>query len=156
MTHEGAPSHNIVVGHSYGSTTVGYALRDRGLPVDDVIFVGSPGVGADSAKDLGVDPKHVYAGRGDSDAIEWALPENPADLVKDGASQWGTKIMNGFADLVPYSGFHGEADNHLAFGRDPANGRFGGREIPTDPGNEHSDYWQGQSLRAMGEIIAGK
>ncbi|MCX5213670.1 alpha/beta hydrolase family protein [Kitasatospora sp. NBC_00240] len=155
-THEGQPSHNTILGHSYGSTTVGYALRDKGLPVDDVIFVGSPGVGVDNAKDLHVDPNHVYAGRGDADAIEWALPENPANYVRDGVSEFGTKISNGFGALNPYSGFHSEADNHLAFGRDPANGHFGGREIPTDPGTEHSDYWQGASLDAMGNIIAGK
>ncbi|MQS13725.1 hypothetical protein F7Q99_15970 [Streptomyces kaniharaensis] len=66
-THEGTPSHNVLMGHSYGSTTVGYTMRDHNLPVDDVVLVGSPGVGVDHAKDLNIDPSHVYVARGGDD-----------------------------------------------------------------------------------------
>jgi hypothetical protein len=44
-THEGPPSHNTVVGYSYGSLVTGLTGRDVGLNVDDVVFVASPGVG---------------------------------------------------------------------------------------------------------------
>jgi hypothetical protein len=47
-THDGEPSHNTVLGPSYGTTTVGYAARDgNGLAARDLIFVGSPGVGVE-------------------------------------------------------------------------------------------------------------
>ncbi|MFF2039473.1 alpha/beta hydrolase [Kitasatospora sp. NPDC058170] len=68
-THEGAPSHNTLMGHSYGSTTVGFTMRDHKVPVDDVILVGSPGVGVDHAKDLNIDPSHVYVARGSEDTM---------------------------------------------------------------------------------------
>lgn len=70
-THEGQPSHNTILGHSYGSTVVGYAMADKGgLPVDNAIFIGSPGVGVQNARDLNIDPARVYAGRGSGD---WAI-----------------------------------------------------------------------------------
>ncbi|MFB7617072.1 alpha/beta hydrolase [Kitasatospora sp. NPDC056181] len=68
-THEGAPSHNTLMGHSYGSVTVGFTMRDLRPPVDDVILVGSPGVGVDHAKDLNIDPSHVYVCRGSEDTM---------------------------------------------------------------------------------------
>lgn len=55
-THEGPPSHNTVIGHSYGSTVIGHGAAGHGLPVDDVVFVGSPGVGVDHASELGLEP----------------------------------------------------------------------------------------------------
>ncbi|MFG2825376.1 alpha/beta hydrolase [Kitasatospora sp. NPDC048365] len=154
-THEGEPARQTIIGHSYGSTTVGYAMRDKGLPVDAVMFVGSPGTGVDNAKDLGIDPSHVYAGRGDADAIDNAVSTNPLNWVRDGASELGSTISNGFSGPLGYTS---EEDNHLAFGRDPSNGNFGGHKIPTDPGVGHSDYWNngGKSLDAMGLVISGK
>lgn len=153
-THEGTPAYQTIIGHSYGSTTVGYAMRDKGLPVDAAMFVGSPGTGVDTASGLGIDPNKVWAGRGDADAIDYARSENPLQWAQDGASDVGSTLTNGFGGYV---GYHSAEDNHLAFGRDPANQHFGGHEIPTDPGVGHSDYWEkGQSLDAMGRIISGK
>ena len=53
---DGPPAHVTVVGHSYGSTTVGHAAHDHHLAVDDIVLVGSPGVGGGNhhATDLGV------------------------------------------------------------------------------------------------------
>ncbi|MFI9330066.1 alpha/beta hydrolase [Kitasatospora sp. NPDC052868] len=68
-THEGNPSHNTLLGHSYGTVAVGFAMRDNKLPVDDVILVGSPGVGVSHAKDLNIDPSHVYVARGSEDTM---------------------------------------------------------------------------------------
>ncbi|MFG2904487.1 alpha/beta hydrolase [Kitasatospora sp. NPDC048286] len=68
-THEGNPSHNTLMGHSYGTVVVGFTMRDHTLPVDDVILVGSPGVGVDHAKDLNIDPSHVYVARGSEDTM---------------------------------------------------------------------------------------
>ncbi|CCH35450.1 alpha/beta hydrolase [Actinosynnema sp. NPDC047251] len=65
----GAPGqHLTVIGHSYGSTTVGYAGMN-GLAADDIAFVGSPGVGASNAGQLSVGPGHVYAGATEHDPV---------------------------------------------------------------------------------------
>ncbi|MEX0428272.1 alpha/beta hydrolase [Nocardioides sp. DS6] len=65
------PAHLTVVGHSYGSTTVGHALHDHHTGVDDAVFVGSPGVGGDTrtAADLDVPAGHVWAGADSRDPI---------------------------------------------------------------------------------------
>ena len=70
-SHDGAPAHLTAIGHSYGSTTAGHAAHDHGIPVDDLVFVGSPGVGGDTdtAADTGVAPGHVWAGANSSDPI---------------------------------------------------------------------------------------
>ena len=62
---DGDPAHLTAIGHSYGSTTTGHAAHDHGIPVDDLVFVGSPGVGGDTnnAGDTGVDPRPRLGGR---------------------------------------------------------------------------------------------
>jgi Alpha/beta hydrolase len=51
--------HLTALGHSYGSTTTGLALRqDTG--VDDAVFFGSPGIGASHIGDIQVPPGHSY------------------------------------------------------------------------------------------------
>ncbi|TDD86260.1 hypothetical protein E1202_19105 [Saccharopolyspora karakumensis] len=52
--------HLTAIGHSYGSTTTGYALQQGGHGVDDAVLYGSPGSGADSVKDLHVPEGHAY------------------------------------------------------------------------------------------------
>ena len=46
--------HLTVVGHSYGSTTAGTALRDHLTGTDDAVLVGSPGPNVETARDLQV------------------------------------------------------------------------------------------------------
>lgn len=78
------PTHLTAIGHSYGSTTLGHAASDHGVPVDELVVVGSPGLGGevDSADDLGVDPGHVWAGANSRDPI--------AHLADDGWIGLGT------------------------------------------------------------------
>ncbi|MEV7773083.1 alpha/beta hydrolase [Kitasatospora sp. NPDC086791] len=146
-THEGKASNNTILAHSYGTTTVGYTLRDKGLPVDNVVLIASPGAGVEHARDLGVDPSHVFAAQGDKDAIKFALPEDPDNAVSN--------IVNNAAAEFGYTD---NPDHHVAFGRDPSVPQFGARIIPTDPGTDHSGYWakNSASLIAMGQAIAGK
>ncbi|MFI6499036.1 alpha/beta hydrolase [Nonomuraea typhae] len=60
----------VVIGHSYGSLTTGHAAVLRpGRFADDLILVGSPGVGVDHAGQLGVDPKHVWVGEAGGDPV---------------------------------------------------------------------------------------
>lgn len=69
VTAEDEPSNLSMTGHSYGSTAIGVTARDEGLDVDNMIFVGSPGVGVDSAAGLGINPDNVWASRNESDII---------------------------------------------------------------------------------------
>ncbi|MFF8773211.1 alpha/beta hydrolase [Kitasatospora sp. NPDC015120] len=146
-THEGAPSNNTILGHSYGTTTVGYAMRDKGLPVDNVVLIASPGAGVEHARDLGVDPSRVFVAKGDIDKIDMA-PALSADKL----------ASNGGNNLGSWYGFVQSPDHHLIHGRDPMLPGFGAQTIPTSPGTGHSDYWNpnSRSLKAMGEIIAGR
>ncbi|MFL6120928.1 alpha/beta hydrolase, partial [Actinophytocola sp.] len=60
--------HITVLGHSYGSVTVGYAAM-RGLAADDIAFLGSPGVGASAVDQLSPGAGHVWAGASEHDPI---------------------------------------------------------------------------------------
>ncbi|MEU4738960.1 alpha/beta hydrolase [Actinosynnema sp. NPDC023658] len=64
----GHDPHVTVIGHSYGSTTVGYAGMN-GLAADDIAFVGSPGVGASNVDQLSAGPGHVYVGATEHDPV---------------------------------------------------------------------------------------
>ncbi len=127
------PSNNTVIGHSYGSTTVGYAARDHGLPVDNIGFIGSPGVGVDNAADLHVPPDHVWSGTAGLDIIDYATPSpNPIDHTLLGP-------------------------DHHWFGMNPSDPAFGGRTIPTSPWAGHGGYWAHQeSVDGMAKIVSGK
>jgi hypothetical protein len=61
-------AHTTVVGHSYGSVVAADALT-AGTSVDDVVLMGSPGIGVSDARDLGAE--HVY------------VLESPTDVVAD-------------------------------------------------------------------------
>ncbi|WP_157641378.1 alpha/beta hydrolase [Longispora albida] len=153
-THEGAPSHNTVLGHSYGSTTVGFAARDRGLPADELVFVGSPGVGVDRASDLRIDPEHVWSTTAKNDPIQYAISPK--------------------LDI-------GDPSPDLVFGQNPSMPDFGGQTFASDPGNPlvrtrpvdlfgvhvdipvgvdgsaHSQYWDEntQSRKHIAKIVTG-
>ncbi|MGH3716053.1 MAG: alpha/beta hydrolase, partial [Micromonosporaceae bacterium] len=132
-THEGAPSHNTVIGHSYGATVIGYAAsgdvnhdgRPDGVNADELVFVGSPGVGVDRAYELGgVSPDHVWATRAEHDIIR-RVPD-------------------------------------VWFGTDPSDQDFGGHPFDSGPGNPddetgtHSRYWEDEKARdGMAGIITG-
>jgi len=159
VTNEGDRSHNTVLGHSYGSTVVGYTARDNGLDVDGLIFVGSPGVGVDNASQLGIDPGHVWSSTASNDPIQYGYD---------------------FGDLVQ-AGIGLDPQVDLVHGANPSTAGFGGQVFASDPGdplvrwtwegpgpfnvvpvphfsaNAHSQYWDpgSASLENMGQIITG-
>jgi hypothetical protein len=51
-------AHLTLLGHSYGSTTAGIALRQE-TGVDDAVFFGSPGLGTGDIRDLKLAPGHA-------------------------------------------------------------------------------------------------
>lgn len=63
--------HLTVVGHSYGSTTVGTALRDHWTGADDVVLVGSPGPNVETAAELRVPAGHVFVGASSRDPVSY-------------------------------------------------------------------------------------
>lgn len=51
--------HLTALGHSYGSTTTGFALQEQ-TGVDDAVFFGSPGIGTSHIEDVQVPAGHTY------------------------------------------------------------------------------------------------
>ncbi|MFD8494221.1 alpha/beta hydrolase [Amycolatopsis sp. NPDC059657] len=148
-THDGdTPSHNTVLGHSYGSTVIGHAAREGGgLNADELAFVGSPGVGVDSANELhlrGVDQAQV------GQHVHSTVAEH--DIIKVTNLEVGDEGLD------------------IALGPDPATAQFGGQVFSSDAGTSgpiyqgglskeaHSEYWNpnSKSLGNIGLIIAGK
>ncbi|MET8623280.1 alpha/beta hydrolase [Kitasatospora sp. NPDC004669] len=161
-THDGKLNNNTVLAHSYGTTTVGYTMRDKGLPVDNVVLIASPGCGVEHAKDLGIDPSHVYAAQSDGDSIGWADAADPKGVAKNVrdyyAETWG---VGNYYTGVDANGVHVggvDTDNHMIHGRQTTVPEFGAHVLRTNPEGGHSDYWNDNSptLPAMGEVIAGK
>ncbi|MGH8792917.1 MAG: alpha/beta hydrolase [Stackebrandtia sp.] len=141
-------SHNTVVGHSYGTTLVGHAASEYGLNADNIVFVGSPGVGVDNASDLGINPDNVYSTRAKYDIIG-LVPDTNSTVHIPGTG-------------VTLSGH----------GPDPTSSDFGGQRFESDDGTRgdwksipigrrtvdaHSEYWDdGNEARDnMGLIITG-
>ncbi len=61
--------HLTLVGHSYGSTTAGLAVARGDTGVDDVVVLGSPGLGAEDSADLRVPPSQVHVLEADDDPV---------------------------------------------------------------------------------------
>lgn len=128
----GQPMHNVLIGHSYGSSVIGEAAKAAGagglsgLHVDDVVAIGSPGMDVPNAAALGMPPGHVFA----SKAVY---------------------------DPVPLSTAGGPIDPH---GADPTDGGFGAKVFDSgwggNPKDAHGSYFNdGPGLTNMGHIIAG-
>uniref|UniRef100_UPI004040023F alpha/beta hydrolase n=1 Tax=Streptomyces sp. DSM 41634 TaxID=3448656 RepID=UPI004040023F len=73
---------NHIFGHSYGSTTTGYAGRGGRLVehVSTITLLGSPCVGPlQSASDFGIDPRNVFVASSSRDfvtGIGWRTPDS--------------------------------------------------------------------------------
>ncbi|MFE4370151.1 alpha/beta hydrolase [Streptomyces sp. NPDC056835] len=169
-TNQNPDPHVTAIGHSYGSFTVGQAAqRDGGIPgADDIILVGSPGTGADSAEDLGVGKGHVYVGAADNDPVTMLPSEDEASAL--GAGVAGGASVGASLGLVggPIGGAVGgvaggvvggiagyvssEDESQLWFGTDPAHEDFGAKRFQVADGPRplmdregltpaHSDYF---------------
>ncbi|MGH4019520.1 MAG: alpha/beta hydrolase [Pseudonocardiaceae bacterium] len=147
-THEGPRSTNTVIGHSYGSTVVGHTARDEGLDADNVIFAGSPGVGVDHARDLGVPAENVWATTAAHDPIQHAY--DPEDVSVPIHPLVPTEVAN--------------PDPELVHGNNPTDADFGGQVFASDPGSRwppasaHTEYWRpnSSSLIKVGNIVTGR
>ncbi|WP_069171450.1 alpha/beta hydrolase [Streptomyces griseus] len=148
-TNEIEESHMVAIGHSYGSRTLGAATQHgEGIPgIDDIILVGSPGVGVDHAKDLGVGEDHVFVGAAENDVVT-KLPSKQQVALGAAAGPFGY-VVGDLAD---------RGDDDLWFGRDPASESFGARRFRVDDGpplvgvrgvsiDAHSRYFDVEPVR---------
>ncbi|MFF8725561.1 alpha/beta hydrolase [Streptomyces sp. NPDC015171] len=145
--HHGAVN-STVLGHSYGTLVAGETMRDHpDLPVDNAILVGSPGVGANHAKDLHIGADHVWAATAKNDLVNLAPP--PAGTL---------------APLNPMAYWRLFNDHSVMYGNDPTSDEFGGQTFHVAdgklPGTDglmpaHSQYWEGDSLNNMAKIVTG-
>ncbi|MDG4858964.1 alpha/beta hydrolase [Streptomyces sp. T-3] len=111
-SHEGERANLTVLGHSYGSTTVGIAANgDGGLDADRIAVVGSPGMGVGRADDLNIDPDNFYVGEAGDDPIQAAqdltLGEDPSNAIFFGGNKFVT-------DTSGHSGYWDEGSQSLA------------------------------------------
>ncbi|MFD5745990.1 alpha/beta hydrolase [Streptomyces sp. NPDC127033] len=151
-TNQNADPHITAIGHSYGSFTVGQAAqRNGGIPgADDIVLLGSPGTGADSAKDLGVGKGHVYVGAAENDPVTMMPTKDESSAL--GAGVVGGGSVGGSLGLVggPFGGLAGaavggvlggiagysssEEESQIWFGTDPAHADFGATRFKVDDG----------------------
>jgi len=129
-THDGPVGTLTVVGHSYGSTTTGLALQREYLEVDQVVLIGSPGVGgaARTVTDLHLPGSRVFVGSASRDIVTTVPESLGADPSEDtfGATRFE-------AESIKRSWHTSFADHSLYY----------------DSGN------QSESLYALADIVAG-
>ena len=135
-----------VVAHSYGSTTAGLALQDKGLAplVDQVILLGSPGVGGGAVTyaDLHLRENQVYVGSASGDLVATEFDTLGTNPAEEGFG--GTRFHAEHPDRAWRS-----ADDHS-------------RYYSTDPGAESLGniativVGDGGSLQGSGQVAAPK
>lgn len=136
--HQGPDAQVTVIGHSYGSTVVGTAdaMDGAGLAVDDIVAMGSPGMGyeADSRRP-GWGPFKVDS----------PLVDDISDMHIGKEHFWAGAAGN---DPVTYTEVHGNS---------PVDWSFDGQRIATGSASGHSEYWQPdtESLRNQAYILTG-
>ncbi|WP_017545692.1 alpha/beta hydrolase [Nocardiopsis prasina] len=138
-THEGAsPSHNTVIGHSYGSTVVGHtAMSDQGLDADQIAFVGSPGVKAQHVSELGFLPENVHVSTAENDKIN----DLTADFIH-GPDPFAEEF-----GATTFESDEGSTGGSFPFG--PAHSEY--YDPPQESGNDAS----GKSVEYLGEFVRG-
>ncbi|WP_156726824.1 alpha/beta hydrolase [Streptomyces apocyni] len=160
-TNDHEDPHLTAIGHSYGSRLVGAATQeDGGIPgADDIVLLGSPGVGVDKAEDLGVGKGHVFVGAADNDPV--TMVPSLKETVAGGAaflvsSPLVSYLVGDIAD---------QGDDDIWFGKDPASEAFGARRFLVDDGARpfidgegatpaHSNYFNPQKDAVSAENIA--
>ena len=175
------PVHYTALGHSYGSLVVGTAAaQPGGIPVDDIVFVGSPGVSVNHVSDLNISANHVWAGAASNDPV-------PTLQTTYDEVAYTAPLVNGVPVIGPVIGIPADAnaayefihnqnsiDTHGGwFGQNPVAADFGGNVFTVAPGDTgtygmqaHGEYFDphlrpphglssGSSLNNMAHIITG-
>ena len=136
ITHEGEPSHNTTVGHSYGSVLAGHAAGNGAvLDTDDLVVIGSWGMGVRNVREL------------------WVARVDAEDI---GNHVFATMARRDFVQLMPKT--HGPPPTSPGFGAKV----FASASTPGEPrwiSDEHfaSHYLDSRNPAAgkLGLIITG-
>ncbi|MFF1476071.1 alpha/beta hydrolase [Streptomyces sp. NPDC058301] len=133
--HQGdQPTHLTVLGHSYGSTTVGAAdAGGSGLGADDVVVMGSPGLTVNRADQLHTDPRHLWVGAAKDDKV----------------SEFASGLSLGVDPKVPWFGaqqMHVDTHGHSGYWDDGSQslGNQGRIIAGMEPENRGADSWPAQ------------
>jgi pimeloyl-ACP methyl ester carboxylesterase len=76
--HAARPTQVTLVGHSYGSLVAAVTVDRLPGAVDDLVVIGSPGLGVGRARDLRLPPGHVWVGAASADEVShtsWFGPD---------------------------------------------------------------------------------
>jgi hypothetical protein len=131
----GAPLNLTAIGHSYGSLTTGLALQQPGRhEVDAAIFYGSPGIGAATPAQLGLQPGTVFT---------MATPDDPIRWVHD-----GPPVARVLAQVIP-----GTVDDALLGAADLSGAGHFGPDPATNPNFVHLET--GPVRAADGWLLEG-
>lgn len=139
-THRGSePSHNTVLGHSFGAYIVGASANPDivgGLDADSLVFVGGAGASVDHISDLTVDEENVHVVQGDDDWI--------GDF-RD--SWWGETLVEGFGTPLHHDEFFEDPDNP---------GEELGNRLDPEEDTGHADYFTDEdTLDYLGDVLTG-
>jgi hypothetical protein len=145
-THPGDP-HLTAIGHSYGTTVLGEAAKSGDLHVDEIVTAGSPGMHVAHARDLHIDPRHVWAGSAAND------PVSATSTVTPWAVGAGTILGGPLGPVIGWGASEIYDRGHNVSPHQPA---FGANQYVADT-DGHTHYWNpgSQSLNNQAAIIAG-
>ncbi|WP_175409971.1 alpha/beta hydrolase [Streptomyces sp. TRM64462] len=166
-TNDHGDPHLTAIGHSYGSRLVGAATQEPGgIPgADDIVLLGSPGVGVDKAEDLGVGKDHVFVGAADNDPVTMLPSKKEAAAGTAGFFVGGPLVSYLAGDIAD------QGDDDIWFGKDPASAAFGANRMMVDDGPRpiidgegatpaHSNYFNPQedpvSAKNIAAVVAGQ
>lgn len=145
--------HVTLIGHSYGSYVATRGLSElQVLEVDDLVLVGSPGVGVESVSDIPIDPANVWAGLTDNDSItltssdRWLTWLERIDLNPFDWKTWDVKRDGTY--------------ERLWFGTNPAHPTFGAQRLEMYQADGHSGYFGGNerdhaALENLARVFVG-
>ncbi|MHB9860120.1 alpha/beta hydrolase [Streptomyces sp. YIM S03343] len=143
QTVQGGPdaSHTAVIGHSYGSTTVGAASKAPGhFAADEIVVAGSPGMLVGDASDLDVGKNHVWSEAAHNDPVPLG-----GKIAHLGGYKWGVQTFHG----LPYDA--GPIQTV------PSDEAFGAHRMGVDTSG-HSGYWDkgSYSLWNQAAVVTGR
>ncbi|MFI7541804.1 alpha/beta hydrolase [Actinoplanes sp. NPDC049599] len=106
-THVGDPSLNVLLAHSYGSTTYGITAAEHGIAADKVYLIGSIGTNQESA--------HGFLGTSTSEVYATTHPWDVAHLPP-AVDYYGTDPSDVLFDAQRLPGdYDGVLDSHTAY-----------------------------------------
>jgi len=176
------PAHVTVIGHSYGSTTVAQAMARDGGRADDVVLIGSPGVGTGVlANQFGPGADHVWVGSASSDPVTTVFEnlqaaDDPIEVGVIAGADVGRPLgpggvaLGGLVGAVSVAAGGQPARQVLTpvvdadLGQDPAMEVFGGRRFHAETASDvqldfanHSRYYEvgSESLANIASVVTG-